>query len=82
MGLYEIEEFVMDTTQIFYSRPSYLSSFKIYHPKELNQSSKSHSGGYMPGAYIKKGVRNFTADVLLPFAAGLSFMIGNSKRKV
>ena len=79
-GLYEIGKFIMDTTQIFYSRPSYLSSFKVYYPNEKGQPSKSQFGGYK-APNLEKAAKNFAADVVLPFTTGLAYMIGEFKRK-
>lgn len=51
MGVYEIEKFAMDTTKIFYSHPSYLSSFKVYNADKIKQR-----GGFLSNFSLRTGL--------------------------
>ena len=53
----------MDATHIFYSRPSYLSSFKIYHANDLYSRGTRQYGGRMALTPTEKGLAKFILGI-------------------
>lgn len=77
-----LKTFPMDTTQAFYSRPSYLSSFKVYHPKDIIQSNKNQIGGYQYDATARSGAKALLKYAFTPLALGMThFIKGIAKKK-
>lgn len=54
----EIEDLNMDATHIFFSRPSHLSSFKVYHANDLHKpTARQYGGGRAPSSFERAMAR-------------------------